>query len=58
VIPVAEPHLHVATQSHPGETGKNNEDAFSVTPFRLEADGPPAIVAVVADGVGGERILG
>ena len=55
MIPVAEPHLHVATQSHPGETGKNNEDAFSVTPFRLEADGPPAIVAVVADGVGGHR---
>ena len=55
MIPVASPHLQVATQSHPGETGKNNEDAFSVTSYRLESDGPPAIVAVVADGVGGHR---
>jgi protein phosphatase len=47
--------LEVATQSHPGETGKNNEDAFSVTSYRLEEDGTPAILAVVADGVGGHR---
>jgi protein phosphatase len=55
MIPVESPHLQVATLSHPGETGKNNEDAFSVASFRLEADGPPSIVAVVADGVGGHR---
>jgi len=55
VIPTPSPHLEVATQSHPGETGKNNEDTFSVTSYRLEADGTPAILAVVADGVGGHR---
>jgi protein phosphatase len=55
VIPVDSPHLQIATQSHPGETGKNNEDAFSVTSYRLEAEGPPSIVAIVADGVGGHR---
>jgi protein phosphatase len=55
VIPVASPHLVVATQSHPGETGKNNEDALSVAAYRREPDEVPAIVAVVADGVGGHR---
>jgi len=55
VIPVESPHLEVAAVSHPGETGKNNEDAFSVTAYRLESDGLPAILAVVADGVGGHR---
>jgi protein phosphatase len=55
VIPVPAPHLEVATLSHPGETGKNNEDALSVTAYRREADEVPAIVAVVADGVGGHR---
>jgi protein phosphatase len=55
VISVDSPHLEVATQSHPGETGKNNEDAFSVTSFRLEAEETPSVVAVVADGVGGHR---
>jgi protein phosphatase len=55
VIPAASHHLEVATQSHPGETGKNNEDAFSVSSYGLEADGAAATVAVVADGVGGHR---
>jgi len=55
MIPVDSPHLEVATQSHPGETGKNNEDALSVAAYRLESDGTPAIVAVIADGVGGHR---
>ena len=55
MIPAASPHLEVATQSHPGETGKNNEDSFSVAAFQLESDGAPAIVAIVADGVGGHR---
>jgi len=55
VIPVPSPHLEVASQSHPGETGKNNEDAFSLASYRLEDDGTPSIVAIVADGVGGHR---
>jgi protein phosphatase len=55
MIPVVAPHMEVATLSHPGETGKNNEDALSVAPFRREPDEVPVIVAIVADGVGGHR---
>jgi protein phosphatase len=55
MIPVPSPHLDVASRSHPGETGKNNEDAWSVTAHRLEVDGTPSLLAIVADGVGGHR---
>ncbi len=55
MIAVEVPHLEIASQSHPGETGKNNEDALSVTAYRLEDEGTPALLAVVADGVGGHR---
>lgn len=54
MIPSETPHLVVSLQSHPGETGKNNEDAASVTSHRLET-GPPSLLAIVADGVGGHR---
>lgn len=49
------PHLSVAIESHPGESGKNNEDAASVSAYRLEEGGPPSLLAIVADGVGGHR---
>jgi serine/threonine protein phosphatase PrpC len=49
------PHLLVAGQSHPGETGKNNEDAFSLTSYVLEAGKVPSLLAVVADGIGGHQ---
>jgi protein phosphatase len=55
MIPAAAPHLEVASRSHPGETGKNNEDAWSVTAHTLEAGGTPSLLAIVADGVGGHR---
>jgi protein phosphatase len=55
VIPVETPHLEVASESHPGETGKNNEDSFSVSAHRLGADDTPSLLAIVADGVGGHR---
>jgi len=55
VIPVETPHLPVASESHPGETGKNNEDALSVTAYRLDPEGTPALLAIIADGVGGHR---
>jgi PPM family protein phosphatase len=48
-------HLVVASQSHPGETGKNNEDAFSVTSYVLEDGKVPSLLAVVADGIGGHQ---
>ena len=49
------PHFLVAANSHPGETGKNNEDAFSVTSYQLEAGRTPSLLVVVADGIGGHQ---
>ena len=50
------PHLHVTARSHPGITGKNNEDRFSVSSFQLSKEDPrPAVFAMVADGIGGHR---
>jgi protein phosphatase len=50
------PHVHVATHSHPGMSGKNNEDRYSVTYYQLSKDDPrPSVFAVVADGIGGHR---
>lgn len=49
-------HLHIAALSHPGRSGKNNEDRYAVSSFQLGKDDPrPAIFAVVADGIGGHR---
>ena len=55
MIPSDRPHLTIAAQSHAGETGKNNEDAFSTPAYRLETDGTPCVLAVVADGIGGHQ---
>ncbi|MBI5933195.1 MAG: serine/threonine-protein phosphatase [Chloroflexi bacterium] len=49
-------HLHVAALSHPGMSGKNNEDRFAVVSHALSADDPtPSLFAVLADGIGGHR---
>ena len=49
-------HLNVAAHTHEGMTGKNNEDRYAVTSFRLsETDPMPVLFAVVADGIGGHR---
>ena len=54
--PSPKAHLKVATRTHPGMTGKNNEDRFEVSSFTLDgADAKPAIFAVVADGIGGHH---
>lgn len=55
MIPTADLHLQASAQSHPGETGKNNEDAFSIAGYKTPTHGTPSIVAIVADGVGGHR---
>ncbi len=42
--------------SHPGMSGKNNEDRYAVTPFLLsEQNATPALLAVLSDGIGGHR---
>lgn len=49
-------HLHIAALSHPGRSGKNNEDRYAVSSFQLSKEDPrPSIFAVVADGIGGHR---
>ncbi|NPV85413.1 MAG: serine/threonine-protein phosphatase [Anaerolineae bacterium] len=49
-------HLKVYADSHPGMTGKNNEDRFAVSAFRLENHTQtPVLLAVLSDGIGGHR---
>jgi protein phosphatase len=49
-------HLSVAAQTHAGMTGKNNEDRYAITSYKLsESEVTPVVFAVVADGIGGHR---
>ncbi len=43
-----------AAVSHPGMSGKNNEDRFAVSAYRVENDAP-SLFAVLCDGIGGHR---
>lgn len=54
LTPLTHSHLITAADTHPGETGKNNEDRYALKFFRA-LDGRPAALAVVCDGVGGHR---
>jgi protein phosphatase len=57
LTPSEKPHLNSAALTHPGMTGKNNEDRYGM--FSFEADpangSAPVLFAVVADGVGGKQ---
>lgn len=56
MIPIENTHIEVAAQTHPGRSGKNNEDRFGVSAYRLsESDPTHALLAVVCDGIGGHR---
>lgn len=56
MIPAERAHLLVAALSHPGISGKNNEDRYAVSAFRLEEENPvPVVFAIVSDGIGGHR---
>lgn len=56
MIPADRSDLIIATATHAGETGKNNEDRFSVEAYRYSPSQRGAVtVAVVADGIGGHR---
>ena len=52
MIRTQRPHLRVASLTHAGRSGKNNEDRFAVASFN-EATGKPVLFAVVSDGIGG-----
>jgi len=46
--------LHAAAVTHPGMAGKQNEDRFAVSSYRLsEKDPTPSVFAIVSDGIGG-----
>ncbi len=49
-------HLKAFALSHPGMSGKNNEDRYAVSAYRLgPTDATPSVLAVLCDGIGGHR---
>lgn len=49
-------HMNVEAHTHPGMTGKNNEDRYAAASFHVsEADPTPVVFAVLADGIGGHK---
>ncbi|MCC6147393.1 MAG: serine/threonine-protein phosphatase [Anaerolineaceae bacterium] len=53
---VEKSHLTTAAQSHPGMSGKNNEDRFGVSAYQIGEKTPiPVLLAVLSDGIGGHR---
>lgn len=56
MIRVEHSHLPVHALTHPGMSGKQNEDRYAISAYRLnEANPIPVLLAVVADGIGGHR---
>jgi protein phosphatase len=56
MIRITRAHLNVEAQTHPGMTGKNNEDRYAVASFILDKkDRTPVLFAALADGIGGHR---
>ena len=54
MIPVENAHLLVAGKTHPGMTGKNNEDQFAVSAYQVSSNDPtPSLFTIIADGIGG-----
>jgi len=52
----AQSHLLIEARSHPGRSGKKNEDRYAVSAYRVSMDDPvPSLLAVVSDGIGGHR---
>ena len=47
-------HLEVATFTHPGLSGRNNEDRYAVASYAGPAK-KPVLFAVLCDGIGGHR---
>jgi len=56
MIKVKEPHLIIHAASHPGMTGKQNEDRYRITPFMTGSiEKKRSVLAVLCDGIGGHR---
>ncbi|NPV55419.1 MAG: serine/threonine-protein phosphatase [Anaerolineae bacterium] len=49
-------HLPVVANTHPGMSGKNNEDRYAVNTFLLPGEErTPNLLAILSDGIGGHR---
>ena len=56
MIRLTQAPLHVAALTHPGMAGKQNEDRFAVSSYRVgEKDPTRSVFAVISDGIGGHR---
>ena len=56
MIRIQEAAYPVIARSHPGSTGKNNEDRFAVSAYRADTHAHmPILLAVISDGIGGHR---
>ena len=56
MIPAERAHLRASAISHPGMSGKNNEDRYAVAAFWTEGEHPlPVLFAIVSDGIGGHK---
>lgn len=56
MIPAERAHLHLAALTHPGMSGKNNEDRYGISAFVAEGEPKtPVVLAVMADGIGGHK---
>lgn len=54
MIKTEQSHLDIFAASHPGMTGKDNEDRYRVTSFQADsAPQMPSVLGVLCDGVGG-----
>ncbi len=54
MIPTPHSDLIVGHGTHPGETGKNNEDRYAISAYYGEG-GEQVTLAVIADGIGGNQ---
>ncbi|HNT53172.1 MAG TPA: protein phosphatase 2C domain-containing protein [Anaerolineaceae bacterium] len=52
---IEQAHLPFAARSDTGAVRRNNEDRYAVAAFEMEHDGAPVLLAVLCDGVGGNR---
>jgi PPM family protein phosphatase len=53
---IEQAHLPIAAKTHPGMSGKNNEDSFAVSACaKKDSSNTPVVLAVLCDGIGGHR---
>jgi PPM family protein phosphatase len=56
LIPTEHSHIRVASATHPGMKGKNNEDRYGFRHFEIShKNHTRSTIAVVSDGIGGHR---